>query len=258
MNLSNKLYKDIPYNYIIMNSSDTKPKKAEVVVKFSEDYDHYFESKEMKRKLRDKLKAIYNKTLDEQKFSVLFTEKKQELITNYLKFGATSKYVFTTSVIKREETVTIGVFIQHKESNIDNLKQMMRYRRLDLKDQRLNKNIKKETVEYKKDPRVTVTMADFYEKARRYSPYVPNPAEILDDLDNVKLEFYTYLMDTINNKMDVYSKEMLLKNEYTSYMTLMTDIPVVMPQSMLNELNKSNVAVENVTDIVSDMKKEKK
>ena len=41
-----------------MENSKDKSAKPEVTVKFSEDYDHYFESKEMKKKLRHKLKAL--------------------------------------------------------------------------------------------------------------------------------------------------------------------------------------------------------
>lgn len=86
---------------------------------------------------------------------------------------------------------------------------------------------------YLGDMRVTEQMIKKYKSAltETKSVLIKNPHYILDNMDEAKQTLYEYLIDVLqNNDICGIQKKIMLDNEYTKYMSLMTGIEVVMPE----------------------------
>jgi hypothetical protein len=85
---------------------------------------------------------------------------------------------------------------------------------------------------YLNDMRVTDQMIRLYKLAlsETRSVLVKNPHYILDHMDKTKKKFYEYLIDILGDEnLDGVKKKILLENDYTKYMSYMTNIEVELP-----------------------------
>jgi len=90
---------------------------------------------------------------------------------------------------------------------------------------------------YLNDLRITDNMILAYKLAltETKSVLIQNPHYILDHMDKMKRKFLEYLIDILENKqMCGIQKKIMLDNEYTKYMSLMTGIEVLIPDELKN------------------------
>ena len=83
--------------------------------------------------------------------------------------------------------------------------------------------------------RVTEEMIKLYKLAlmETKSVLVKNPHYILDNMDNMRKQFYEYLIDVLSN-IDYcgIERKLMLECDYAKYMSYMTNIPIIFPDGL--------------------------
>ena len=84
-------------------------------------------------------------------------------------------------------------------------------------------------------------MKDLYYKVKSEMPNnsIPNPSEILNNIEKYKKLFQTYI-DNANKKNDL-ERYILLKNNYCIYMSFMTHIIVNIPSDLEKRYKTNNM-----------------
>lgn len=227
-----------------------------VEIKLLEPKDNPFLYKNSRKKFSKRMKKLYASSENESDFRKKFVALKEELIDLYFikdKLIKTSLFVKIERCSKMDEN-SDGILVKVEIEQIEN-KEMMLKESIKYKEKR-KKNMevaykKLQETKYRKDKRVTDEMALLYQKVlvKMPLPNIPNPQDMLDDMDKYKTEYYKYLLNIIrDDKMDPYSKDMLLNNVYTEYMSYMTKIPVKIPKEISEYYNTAKVEVEDVDE----------
>lgn len=215
------------------------------------DYDQIFKSPVSRTKFKQVINNIYEKaeTLDE--FKKELEENTKFLIDNFL---YTTQYIdvsFTYEIIKESPNKPPRMVIDIKQVENENYRKEMNKLKLQalIHEKKYKKQseqiVKKEMKKLVKNKNVSTKMIDMYIKVSQKFPKsnIKNPMEILNDLDNTKIDFLDYMNNILQRKINPYDKQILLKNEYTEYMSLMTDIPVIIPKELEEELNDPGAKV---------------
>ena len=131
--------------------------------------------------------------------------------------------------------------LKKKLKNLNNKKNYLHNKKIETKKFNLEKDILKE------DSRVTTDMITKYYNVKYDMPessLIPTPINILNDLDKFKQEFNLYLK-IIDQSKDELRKYILYKNSYSSYLSHMTGIKIMIPYDLEHKYQNNNLKIEN-------------
>lgn len=183
-----------------------------------------FASKNAKNNLKKKLKKMYSE--DPKSFIDNVNKMRSELIEKYVR---PDQFVVQDFNVKVADGDIITVTFSQVENKTETNRMKLREKLKQLKNERYylsnKKVVAKEWRKLKKDPRVDKEMIDKYHKACMSVDFdFPNPSEILDDLDSIKVEFREYLRNILNKNTSPEMKDYLLNDAYTKYMSHITGV----------------------------------
>jgi|APSaa5957512622_1039677.scaffolds.fasta_scaffold60877_3 hypothetical protein len=219
------------------------------------DYDQIFKTQISRAKFKQVINNIYEKTESLDEFRIELEENKKFLIDNFL---YTTQYIdtdFTYEIIKDSVDKPPRMIIDIKQIENENYRKEVNRLKLQslIHEKKYKKQselmVKKEMKKLTKSKNVSTKMIDMYIKVSQKFPKsnINSPIDILNDLDNAKIDFLDYMNKIIQQEIEPYDKQLLLKNEYTDYMSLMTGIPVIFPKQLEDELNNPGASVYKPT-----------
>ena len=186
-----------------------------------ENCDNIFTSKNSKIALKKYVKNLLN-GIDEDKY----TEVLKNHILDFSKYFNTNHRInfkyFNNDITLFVNIVTDKEIYKNKLKNkykqVNNLKNLKK---------KIENEIKIDNKKFNKDKRIDNTMINLYFEAKKIMPDndIPKPNEILDN-KNLYCKKFKYYINNANSKEDMI-KYTLLKNEYTKYMSYMTEIPLI-------------------------------
>ena len=217
------------------------------------EYLQMFKAQESRSKFKQVINSIYGKSETLEEFRKGLEKNKKFLIDNFL---YSTQYIdtdFTYEIIKETADKPPRMIIDvnqiknedyQKELNKLKLQSLIHEKRYKQQSESI---VKKEMKKLIKNKNVSTGMIESYITVSQKFPNsnIKNPMEILDDLNNAKMDFFDYLNNIIQQKIEPYDKQLLLKNDYTDYMSLMTDIPVIIPKEMEEELNNPGAKTQS-------------
>lgn len=120
--------------------------------------------------------------------------------------------------------------LKNKYYNIQNYKNM---------NKQIENEINQDMKIFNKDTRINNNMINLYYNVKKNMPEnnIPKPNEILDNKQLYIDKFKNYIT-IAESKDDFILKYNLLKNEYCSYMSFMTDIPVYISKELKDQYNR--------------------
>lgn len=221
-------------------------------IKFDEsDIQNIFKTKSARQNLKKAIRKIYDTSLhmeNNNNFKEKLSNTKSELIEKYLNtpqfyipdfdFDMNSSGKLNIKFKYIENTITINKAKLHNR-----IREIKENTNMTTKKHTILKNNKLELKHLKHDTRVDNNMINMYYQAKKTikSGEILNPMQILDDMKTATNKYYKYLENAISQS-NPKTQYMLLKNNYTDYMSLMTNTPIKIPDEILNKLDKSEIA----------------
>lgn len=215
------------------------------------DYDQVFKTQVSREKFKQVVDNIYKKSKTLEEFKKELDENKNFLIDNFL---YTNQYIdvdFTYEIVKEKEDKPPRMIIDVKQTENDAYRKELLRLKLQAKinEKKYKKQseqlVKKEMKKLTKNKNVSTEMINKYIKVSQKFPNseIKNPMDILSNLDECQIDFLDYMNNILQQQISPYDKQMLLQNEYTEYMSLMTGIKVVIPKMLEEELNDPGAKV---------------
>lgn len=208
-----------------------------ILIEF-ENCENAYKSKNSKKNLKKYIKKII-KNQENDKFL--------DILNNHL--SDIRKYFNTPLQINfkiKEDTLIIfakklsdrdinKIKLKNKLKNINNKQKILEEKK------EANNKFKEEKKKLHNDKRIEPNMIQLYYSVRYDMPDkdIPNPIQILDNIDEYKKLFQNYL-DNSNKKIDL-ERYILLKNSYCNYMSYMTQIIVNIPNDLETRYKTNNM-----------------
>jgi len=193
------------------------------------------------------LKCMFENADTEQELYDAVEKQRDFYDKNLFNINSDIKIHFTTKLNKHDDSFDIDITFTLEMSETmrqDINKQKLENIRMKRKIEEGRMKVQKELNKLEHDKRVKPEMIMMYTTVKTQLPFakIKNPSEILNDLNIAKKEYYKYLINIIKDQtIDPYPKYLLFNSDYTKYMTHMTGIPAIIPDSLLEQVNSNQM-----------------
>lgn len=158
-----------------------------------------------------------------------------ELVDKYFKKHEANIFSFFSQPKIKNGEEYIHVYLKHEidEEKLKGLEEEA-IRKNQEQEKKIQTILKDEEI-YVNDFRVTEEMIRLYKLAliETKSVLVKNPHYVLDNIEEMKKVFYEYLIDVLSNvEYCGIQRRVMLDSEYAKYMSLMTGIPIILPDEL--------------------------
>ena len=203
-----------------------------------ENCEDIYKSKNSKNNLKKYVRKLLENLDDEYYLDTLNNHNtdfrkyfKENLQVNF-KIKENNLTIFLKKLTKKEIN---KIKLKNKLTNIENKNNYSAD-----KKEALNK-FNEEKKSLKADSRVNPFMIQLYYKVKYEMPDadIPTPIEILNNMEKYKILFANYI-NSANEKLDL-ERYILLKSDYTIYMSFMTEIIVNIPEDLESRYKTNNM-----------------